>query len=86
MRFVSEISKALTAEGLSAARVQYTVIDGGGGYFQNVKKLLEFSDTVIVFQGKKGAVRVEGKNLSLGKYFAGDAGVRGEIFKVERVD
>jgi 5-keto 4-deoxyuronate isomerase len=86
MRLFSEISRALTEEGISPGRVQYTVIDGKGGYFQNVKRLLEFSDTAIVLTGKKGAVRVEGEKLSIGKYYAGDATVLGDIRRVERVD
>lgn len=83
MRLFSEIRKAL-GESEDPARVQYTVLDGGGGYFQNVKKILEFSENTIVFSGRRGAVRVEGSNLSLGKYFAGDAVVKGNIVKVER--
>ncbi len=81
----SEIRKAL-GEGEDPGRVQYTVLDGGGGYFQNVKKILEFSDSVIVFSGKRGAVRVEGNSLSLGKYYSGDAVVRGNIIRVERTE
>ncbi|MCI9009924.1 MAG: hypothetical protein HFE27_01940 [Clostridia bacterium] len=86
MRLFSEISKTLKTEELSTARVQYTVIDGKGGYFQNVKRLLEFSETKIVLTGRKGAVSVEGEGLSLGKYFAGDAAVLGKIYKIERLE
>ena len=86
MKLFSEISKALKAEELTSERVQYTVIDGKGGYFQNVKRLLEFSESKIVFKGRKGAVSVEGENLALGKYFAGDAAVLGNIHKIERLD
>ena len=82
MRLISEIFGALKAE--AGANVYYTVVDGSGGYFQNVKRIVEFSDTAIIFRGRKGSVRVEGRNLSLGKYFGGDAAVKGEIFKVER--
>ena len=85
MRLFSEIAEALAAEGESL-RVQYTVVDGRGGYFQNVKRLTEFSDEVVVFTGKKGSVRVTGAHLSIGKYFAGDATVLGDIIKVERVE
>ena len=86
MKLFSEISKVLKAEELTSERVQYTVIDGKGGYFQNVKRLLEFSENKIVFKGRKGAVSVEGEKLSLGKYFAGDAAVLGNIHKIERLD
>lgn len=85
MGLLSEIKKNFSSEE-SAFRVQYTVVDGGGGYFQNVKRLLEFSPTVIVLKGGKGSLRVEGENLSLGKYFQGDLVVHGTILKVERAE
>ena len=84
MRLFSEIAGALGQN--DSARVLYTVLDGGGGYFQNVKKILEFSENAIVFSGRKGAVRVEGEKLSLGKYYLGDALVKGNILKVSRCD
>ena len=70
--------------GLTAERVQYTVLDGKGGYFQNVRRLMEFSEERIVLAGKRGTVVVEGSNLSLGKCCMGDVAVRGDIRKVER--
>ena len=85
MRLFSEIKRALGQEE-DAARVQYTVLDGGGGYFQNVKKILEFSENAIVFAGRKGAVRVEGEGLNLGKYYLGDVVVRGNILRVSRCE
>lgn len=72
--------------GLDTGRVQYTVRDGKGGYFQNVRRLLEFSAERIVLAGRRGAVVVEGKSLSLGKCFLGDIEVTGDIKKVERRD
>ncbi len=85
MRLFSEIEKILGGEE-DSSRVQYTVLDGGGGYFQNVKKILEFSENAIVFKGRRGSVRVEGERLSLGKYYLGDAVVRGRIARVERCE
>lgn len=82
MRFAQEIRAALGTE--TGESVSFTV-DGGGGYFQNIKSISEFSSSAIVFRGRKGSVRVEGRELSLGKYYGGDAAVRGEIFKVERL-
>ncbi|MGN0822178.1 MAG: YabP/YqfC family sporulation protein [Candidatus Gallimonas sp.] len=85
MRLFSEILRQLGAEGeWDAFRVQYTVVDGRGGYFQNVKKIGEFSPQRIVFLGKKSRVVVEGEGLSIGKYYAGDASVIGKIVRVER--
>ena len=85
MRWFSEITRVFGREE-DSSRVQYTVLDGGGGYFQNVKKILEFSEDAIVFSGRRGAVRVEGENLSLGKYYLGYAVVCGKILRVSRCD
>ena len=84
MRLFSELSKALAVEGFNTSRVQYTVIDGKGGYFQNVKRILEISETSIVLSGRKGSVRVEGAGLTLGKCFMGDVTVLGDIARVIR--
>lgn len=85
MRLFTEIRKTLSAEE-SVARVLYTVVDGGGGYFQNVRRLTEFSPSRIVMRGREGTLLVEGEQLSLGKYFAGDLVVRGTIKRIERGD
>ncbi len=87
MRLFAEMLRQLGAEeDVCTSRVQYAVIDGRGGYFQNVKEIREFSDTAIVFRGGKGGVRVEGEHLALGKYFGGDATVLGDISRVERCE
>ncbi len=83
MRLKEEIFKLLGGEG-EVTRVQYTVVDGRGGYFQNVKRISEFSAERIVFLGRRGGVCVEGKDLALGKYCAGDAAVLGDIRGVSR--
>lgn len=83
MRLIGEIMRLLGAEG-ETSRVQYTVVDGKGGYFQNVKGLPEFSSTAVVLRGRRGAVRVEGESLTLGKYAYGDVAVFGNITLVRR--
>ncbi|MBD5636719.1 MAG: hypothetical protein HDP28_02715 [Clostridia bacterium] len=85
MRLFSEITRVFGGEE-DSSRVQYTVLDGEGGYFQNVKKILEFSEEAIVFSGRRGSVRIEGEKLSLGKYYLGDAVVHGKILRVSRCD
>ncbi len=82
MTLIHEILCALG--GAAGNRVQYTVIDGGGGYFENVTRMAEFSPQRIVFCGKKGGVAVEGEALSLGRYGGGDAVVQGRIVRVEQ--
>lgn len=76
--------RAIGADGLDSSRVQYTVVDGKGGYFQNVRRLVEFSPEKIVLAGKRGRVCVEGSALILGKCTLGDVSVFGNIVKVER--
>lgn len=85
MEFLKEIAKTLGADAAGAFRVQYAVVDGKGGYFQNVRRLVQFSPTEVVLRGREGAVRIEGENLTLGKYFAGDVIVSGAIVRVERL-
>ena len=82
MRLGEEIFHLLGGE--DPARISYTVTDGGSGYFRNVKRLLEFSPVKIVLAGRKGGVAVEGEDLSLGKYCAGDLVICGEIACVKR--
>lgn len=82
MEFLREIGQVLGAG--DALRIHYTVIDGRGAYFENVVRLLSFSETEIVLKGRRGSVRVAGEALSLGKYFAGDVVVRGTILSVSR--
>ena len=83
MRLIGEIVRALGGDELSM-RLRYTVVEGGGGYFQNVKRLAEFSPSRIVLAGKGGQVLVEGEGLTLGKCFGGDVEIRGRIDRVER--
>ncbi len=82
MRLFSEIARALGAEAGTCA--YYTVVEGRGGYFQNVKRILAFSETEVVFRTGGGALRVSGRGLSIGKYTGGDVSVSGEIERVER--
>ncbi len=83
MTLFAEILHALSAQ--AGVRVQYTVVDGQGGYFQNVRRIAEFSETRIVLCGAKSGVCIEGDGLVLGKYCGGDALVQGKIRKVEQI-
>ncbi len=82
MGFLREIAAFLGAG--DAFSIHYTVVDGQGGYFENVRRLVRFSADVIVLKGRRGSLRVEGEGLSLGKYYAGDVEVRGDIRSVTR--
>ncbi len=83
MPFFSEIYKALSAE--AGAGLEYTVVEGHGGYFQNVKKIAKLSQDCIELRGKKRGVCIYGEALSLSKYCGGDVAISGKIIKVEEV-
>ncbi len=76
MRFFEEIANAVGGE--DPARIAYTV-SNGGGYFIHVRRILAYSAELIVLAGRRGTVAVEGRELALGTYHAGDLVVRGEI-------
>ncbi len=84
MKLFEEFFRLLAAEGdLDPARLQFAVAAGVGGYFQNVKGILEFSPARIVLKGRRAVAAIEGRDLSLGRCFQGDVCVRGEIVRVE---
>lgn len=82
MGLLSEIIKALKEK--AGTGTQYTVLEGQGGYFMNVKKILEFSPERIVVKGANGRYSIEGKELFIRKYFEGDLSIKGNIRKVAR--
>ncbi len=75
MRLMGEIFK--TPDGVASAR--YTLVVGGGGYFEGVKAVGEFSPERIVLCFHRENVEIEGENLSIGKYCDGDLRVDGKI-------
>ena len=82
MRLFSELFAGLLSA--SGGSVRYTVAEGEA-VFENVKRISAFSEERIVFLGRSGSVEVEGGGLSLGRYEAGDAVVRGKILRVTRL-
>ena len=77
MEFWREIAGALGAG--DAFAIHYAVVDGRGGYFQNVVRLVRFTEREIVLRGRRGELHVLGEGLSLGRYCAGDLVIRGNI-------
>ena len=75
MRLYEEIFK--DTEGVALARC--TIVPGGGGYFEGVKGVQDFSPERIVICFRKDTVAVEGKDLFIKKYGDGDLRVMGEI-------
>ena len=78
MRLYDEIFKS--PDGAGAAR--YTVVPCGGGYFEGVKSVGDFSPHRIVVYFPKCSAIAEGENLSIKKYCDGDLQIAGKIFTV----
>lgn len=79
MRLYGEIFK--DTDGAALARC--TIVPGGGGYFEGVKAVGDFSSERIVVCFKKETVEAQGQNLSIKKYGDGDLHVTGEIFSLQ---
>ena len=75
MRLFDEIFKNDTLASLARC----VVIVGGGGYFEGVKTVGDFTPERIVLYFPKETVIIEGKNLSIGKYYDGDLRLLGKI-------
>lgn len=75
MRLYDEIFK--NADGAACARC--ILLPGGGGYFEGVKYVEEFSSQRIVVCFPRKTVEAEGVNLSIKKYCDGDLQIDGKI-------
>ena len=82
MRLYDEIFK--NADGAASAR--YTVVCGGGGYFEGVKTVGDFCDNRIVLYFPRACIEVEGIDLSIGKYCDGDLELRGKILSTKLLE
>ncbi len=75
MRLYDEIFK--NADGGAFARC--VVVPNGGGYFQGVKRVDDFSSERIVIRFSRESVAIEGEALSMKKYCDGDLQLSGKI-------
>ena len=84
MRLYDEIFK--NTEGIAFARC--TIVPGGGGYFEGVKSVGDFSPKRLLLCFPKEWVEVEGENLFIKKYYDGDLQLCGNIFslRVSRIE
>ncbi len=79
MRLYDEIFK--NADGNAFSRC--IIVPKGGGYFEGVKRVDDFSLERIVLRFAKDSVAVEGKELSIKKYCDGDLQLSGEIYGLQ---
>ena len=82
MRLYDELFKR--ADGAPFAR--YTIVPAGGGYFEGVKAVGDFSPERIVLYFPRESVEVEGEDLTIGKYCDGDLSILGEIRSVRLME
>ena len=75
MRLYDEIFK--NASGMALSR--YTVAVQGGGYFEGVKAVGDFSSEQIVLYFPHASVQIDGVDLSIGKYCDGDLRLKGKV-------
>ena len=68
-------------EGFATAR--YTVAVNGGGYFEGVQAVGDFTDTKIVLYFSRASVQIDGVDLAIGKYCDGDLRLKGKIRAVQ---
>lgn len=78
MRLYEEIFK--NPEGMALSR--FTVAVGGGGYFEGVKAVGDFSPQKIVLYFPRESVVIEGAELFIRKYCDGDLELAGRIVRV----
>jgi hypothetical protein len=56
-----------------------TLFVGGGGYFEGVQAVGDFTDTQIVLYFSRASVQIDGVDLAIGKYCDGDLRLKGKI-------
>ena len=86
MSFIEEIKGCFEEWEIPKEPLFRAVLFGeSAGYFENVSGLRSYSPCEIIFNLKKGGIRVTGENLYLKKYCMGDVVVCGKISAVEMV-
>ncbi len=72
-----ELLKEIVGEENAAARC--TLWIGGGGYFEGVKAVGDFSNERIVLYFSRASLQIDGVDLSIGKYCDGDLRLKGKV-------
>ena len=81
MRLYDEIFK----DPNDSACARCIVVPGGGGYFEGVKSVGDFSTEKIVVYFPRQIVEIEGRELAIKKYYDGDLQVGGRVTSVRVV-
>ncbi|MBQ7912926.1 MAG: YabP/YqfC family sporulation protein [Clostridia bacterium] len=78
MRLYDEIFK--NVDGAALARC--IIVPRGGGYFEGVKSVADFSDNKLTLAFPRQTVEIEGRGLCIKKYCDGDLQLSGEILSL----
>ena len=76
MHLYEEIFKSVDG----AAMSRCIIVPNGGGYFEGVKGVEDFSSERIVLRFSQGLAAIEGRALFIKKYCDGDLEIAGRIF------
>ena len=68
-----------------SACARCVIVPGGGGYFEGVKSVGDFSDETIVIYFPRQAVEIYGVDLAIKKYYDGDLHIGGRVSAVRMV-
>ena len=81
MRLYDEIFKSVDG----AAMARCVIVPCGGGYFEGVKSVADFSEEKLTLAYPRQLVEIEGKSLCIKKYSDGDLQLSGKIFSIRVV-
>ena len=82
MRLYEELFK--NADGAALSRC--VIVPNGGGYFEGVKAVEDFSTERLILCFLKECVEVAGDSLCIKKYCDGDLELSGKIYSVQMLD
>ena len=85
MSFFESVKEMIGLEHLPTPVFRATIIGDVAGFFEGVVDVHDFSDEKIVLRLKKGGFVINGKNLYVKKYCAGDLVVCGKITSTQRI-
>lgn len=79
---MSFLNKEKFIEDLSPSVYRITLIGGKKCYIENVLRIIEFSDSKMVFATKRGKLTICGKNLSIENYTFSDVLIDGVVTSI----
>ena len=83
MNLFNEITKSLGFNEYAPASFCFSVVGGYGGYFENVKKIVDIKRSCVTIKCGSVEIDVFGENLSVASFSGGDLSLKGKITKIE---